>query len=105
MATKKELKEIQGLMDELGGRLQALAVDAGEEALDASSQRVEELRAQLAALMGTARERGRVAVDRAREASKQADKYAHDNPWQVAAGAVVLGVALGYLISSSQRGR
>ncbi|MBU1357389.1 MAG: DUF883 family protein [Gammaproteobacteria bacterium] len=45
-----------------------------------------------------AAEKSKVAAQKAREAASTANAYAHDEPWQIAAGALAVGVLVGLLL-------
>lgn len=103
MATKKELREIRTLMGELGERLASLGNEAQEELMEDSADLVEAIKGRALRGWETAREKGQMAAERAREAGRKADEYVHENPWQTAAGAAALGAVLGFLIGSNRR--
>ena len=73
----------------------------------ASGDRAASLRGDLDRKLRQARERldemQGAALERGREAARQADEYVHDNPWQsieIGAGvAAVIGIAIGVLLS------
>jgi len=39
------------------------------------------------------------AATQAKEAAAAADRYAHDEPWRVASGALIVGALVGFLLS------
>ena len=45
-----------------------------------------------------AAEKSRLAAKKAREAASATNAYAHDEPWQIAAGALAVGVLVGLLL-------
>ena len=61
----------------------------------ALKQRVE---AKLAIARELAAEKSRIAAKRAKDAAQTANAYAHDEPWQIAAGALAVGVLVGLLL-------
>ncbi|MGI4776640.1 MAG: DUF883 family protein [Janthinobacterium lividum] len=63
--------------------------------IKALRQRVE---AKLAIARELAAEKSKLAARRAKEAATTANAYAHDEPWQIAAGALAVGVVAGLLI-------
>jgi ElaB/YqjD/DUF883 family membrane-anchored ribosome-binding protein len=63
--------------------------------LKALRQRVE---TKLAIARELASEKSRVAAKKAKEAASSANAYAHDEPWQIAAGALAVGVLVGLLL-------
>lgn len=72
------------------------ARDGGQEELGKLRSRVQEGAQRL---KDTALERQQQVREAAGRAAEQADDYAHENPWQVAAIAGAVGLLLGVLIS------
>jgi ElaB/YqjD/DUF883 family membrane-anchored ribosome-binding protein len=97
------------------------SIDHGAEHLDAARSDIGSFVDEVLDLLSGARDRGQEELAQLRErvqgsaqrikesaakgqrelraAAKQADDFAHENPWQVAGVAAVLGLALGVLIS------
>ena len=63
--------------------------------LKALRQRVE---TKLAIARELASEKSKVAAKKAKEAAGTANAYAHDEPWQIAAGALAIGVLVGLVL-------
>lgn len=63
--------------------------------LKALRQRVE---TKLAIARELASEKSKVAAKKAKEAADNANAYAHDEPWQIAAAALAVGVLVGLLL-------
>jgi len=63
--------------------------------LKALRQRVE---TKLAIARELASEKSKVAAKKAKDAANTANAYAHDEPWQIAAGALAVGVLVGLLL-------
>ncbi len=63
--------------------------------LKALRQRVE---TKLAIARELASEKSKVAAKKAKEAANTANAYAHDEPWQIAAGALAVGVLVGIVL-------
>lgn len=63
--------------------------------LRALRQRVE---TKLAIARELASEKSKVAAKKAKEAANTANAYAHDEPWQIAAGALAVGVLVGLVL-------
>ncbi len=63
--------------------------------LKALRQRVE---AKLAIARELASEKSKEAAKKAKEAANTANAYAHDEPWQIAAGALAVGLLVGLLL-------
>jgi len=63
--------------------------------LKALRQRVE---TKLAIARELASEKSKVAAKKAKEAADNANAYAHDEPWQIAAAALAVGVLIGLLL-------
>ena len=63
--------------------------------LRALRQRVE---TKLAIARELASEKSKVATKKAKEAANTANAYAHDEPWQIAAGALAIGVLVGLVL-------
>ena len=75
----------------------------GNEELAANPQ-IKALRQRLEAKITIARElaaeKAKIAAQKAKEAANTANAYAHDEPWQIAAGAMAVGLLVGLLIST-----
>ena len=63
--------------------------------LKALRQRVE---AKLAIARELTAEKSKLAARKAREAADNANAYAHDEPWQIAAGALAVGILVGLVL-------
>ncbi|CAN5541081.1 hypothetical protein BH10PSE18_BH10PSE18_03790 [soil metagenome] len=63
--------------------------------IKALRQRVE---TKLAIARELAAEKSKLATLKAKEAATTANAYAHDEPWQIAAGALAFGVLVGLLL-------
>lgn len=63
--------------------------------LRALRQRVE---TKLAIARELASEKSKVAAKKAKEAANTANAYAHDEPWQIAAAALAVGVLVGLVL-------
>ena len=63
--------------------------------IKALRQRVE---AKLAIARELTAEKGKLAAKKAKDAAANANVYAHDEPWQIAAGALAVGLLIGLLI-------
>ena len=63
--------------------------------IKALRQRVE---AKLAIARELAAEKSKIAAKKAKDAASTANAYAHDEPWQIAAGALAAGVLIGLLL-------
>jgi ElaB/YqjD/DUF883 family membrane-anchored ribosome-binding protein len=63
--------------------------------IKALRQRVE---TKLAIARELAAEKSKLATLKAKEAATTANAYAHDEPWQIAAGALAVGVLVGLLL-------
>jgi ElaB/YqjD/DUF883 family membrane-anchored ribosome-binding protein len=63
--------------------------------IKALRQRVE---AKLAIARELAAEKSKIAAKKAKEAASTANAYAHDEPWQIAAGALAVGVLIGLVL-------
>ncbi len=81
-----DVKGVLGKMD--------LAADPQIKAL---RQRVE---AKLAIARELASEKSKLAAKKAKEAASTANAYAHDEPWQIAAAALAVGVLVGLLLGN-----
>ncbi|QNN57579.1 DUF883 domain-containing protein [Diaphorobacter ruginosibacter] len=71
-----------------------------------SSSSLEQLLGDLNTLLSSTRDSARdtivgasdEAVSRARDAAHTTNQYAHDEPWRIAGGALVVGALLGYCL-------
>lgn len=63
--------------------------------LKALRQRVE---TKLAIARELASEKSKIAAKKAKEAASTANAYAHDEPWQIAAGALAVGILVGLVL-------
>ena len=87
-------EEFSHAVDEAQSLLQRAAAEGGE--------RARELRAEVETRLRTARERlhqiQEQATDRARDAAKGADHFAHAHPWQAMGLAAATGLVIGLLM-------
>jgi len=74
--------------------LRATASQAGEKAVAAR----ERIQASLAAAKIKLVEAERAALEKAKEAAKEADEYVHEHPWKAVGIAAAAGLVLGLLI-------
>jgi ElaB/YqjD/DUF883 family membrane-anchored ribosome-binding protein len=87
--------EVGSFVDEVLELLSG-ARDRGQEDLAELRQRVQDSAQRIKETAAKGQRELRAAAE---SAAKQADDFAHENPWQVAGIAAVLGLALGVLIS------
>lgn len=102
MAVSKQTREIRKLLDELSEKLGELGEDASSELMEGSEEWLSDLKDKAVHGWQAARQRSQAALDLAKERGRQADKYAHENPWQVIAGAAAIGAMIGYLMASKR---
>lgn len=74
--------------------LRATASQAGEK-VSAARERIQ---ASLASARIKLTEAERAALEKAKEAAKEADEYVHEHPWQAVGIAAAAGLVLGLLI-------
>jgi ElaB/YqjD/DUF883 family membrane-anchored ribosome-binding protein len=74
--------------------LRATASQAGEKAIAAR----ERIQASLAAAKIKLVEAERAALEKAKQAAKEADEYVHEHPWKAVGIAAAAGLVLGLLI-------
>jgi ElaB/YqjD/DUF883 family membrane-anchored ribosome-binding protein len=74
--------------------LRATASQAGEKAVAAR----ERIQASLAAAKIKLVEAERAALEKAKQAAKEADEYVHEHPWKAVGIAAAAGLVLGLLI-------
>ena len=91
-----------GLKEKVGDKVSDLTEQARAKADDlasAAGEKFDELKGRAQQQMDDLREQAQVRLDdarrRAMEARDRAQRYAHDNPLQVIAGALIFGVLLG----------
>lgn len=102
MNSPRENISKQKLMDDLSA-----VVNDAEELLKATAsqtgERITAVRARAEESLRSAKGRldeAQVAlVDKAKEAAKEADEFAHENPWKTAGIAAAIGLLLGALIT------
>lgn len=74
-----------------------------DQAAATSGEKAAELRERARAQLKVAREKlaqaGDKAIRHGKAAARTTDRYVHDHPWRVIAGALAAGVALGLLIN------
>ena len=99
---EKELKELQKDVDALTHRLKKLGSTAMNDAEDFGHDSVDYLRERMDNARKLWEEKSEELPEMARAKTKKAVEYAHDNPWQVAAGAVAIGLVLGFLASRNR---
>jgi ElaB/YqjD/DUF883 family membrane-anchored ribosome-binding protein len=73
----------------------AVVEDIASDVKGVLRQRVE---AKLAIARELAAEKSKIAAKKAKDAASTANAYAHDEPWQIAAGALAVGVLVGLLL-------
>ena len=93
-ATDRILDDLRRVVDDAEGLMRETANVAGERAQDARARAAESLRQARERLQGVEEE----MVTRARDATKHADRYVRDNPWQSIGVAAGVGLLLGLLI-------
>lgn len=103
MAGKRDLAEIRNIMEELTDRLTNLSDEAKLALLEESGALVSAVRDKAGDMLTRAREKTQEVTDKARAAGKQADEYAHDEPWKVAAGAALVGALIGFAMASRRK--
>ena len=86
--------ELENLVSDVKGMLSNKELDAMPQ-IKALRKRVDE---SLTAVRETAVETAHEAARKARQAAATANEYAHDEPWQVAGGALAVGILLGFLL-------
>jgi ElaB/YqjD/DUF883 family membrane-anchored ribosome-binding protein len=92
--TRKLMDDLKTVVADAEALMAATASDASERARDARKRATESVghaRARLDALEAQLKAR-------ATEAADQADRYVHDNPWQVIAVAAGVGALVGILL-------
>ncbi|WP_038210216.1 DUF883 family protein [Xenophilus azovorans] len=85
---------VEDLASDVKGVLSSKELESVPQ-VKALKQRVE---AKLAIARELAAEKSRIAAKRAKDAAQTANAYAHDEPWQIAAGALAVGVLVGLLL-------
>ncbi|MGJ7579640.1 glycine zipper domain-containing protein [Variovorax sp. RHLX14] len=85
---------VEDMANDVKGVLGTMDLAANPQ-IKALRQRVE---AKLAIARELAAEKSKLAAKKAKEAASTANAYAHDEPWQIAAGALAVGVLVGLLI-------
>jgi len=104
------MKTLGNTCDRLASGLHSLTSQA-EDLLKATAQASEEgivaardrLAEQVEHLRSEVTRAQRAAMQRARVAAVATDRYVHDEPWKVIAGALIAGALLGYLGASTRR--
>ena len=93
--TPNNTTELENLVTDVQGLLSSAELDAVPQ-IKALRKKIDE---SLCVVRETAVDAAQEAARRAREAASTANTYAHDEPWQVAGGALAVGVLLGFLLS------
>lgn len=86
--SSNEFRNLQRQVEEIYTKIKDFGEDGLEIVEDDAKQTIANLKAKL-----------RVARDQIVSTGHKADDYAHENPWQIAAGGVVVGILVGMLIS------
>jgi ElaB/YqjD/DUF883 family membrane-anchored ribosome-binding protein len=94
-----KLEHLLDDMRQVVTRAETLLAEGGEKLGDARAGFASRLRHAKDALSDLEHE----AAWRARRAARRADRYAHDNPWQVAGVGVTIGLIVGVLIGAFTR--
>lgn len=95
---ERELKELRAQVKELTSRIAELSGDVLEEAEEAGEDYWNRMRDTMRDVREQWGERARFAREQGKEGWKRTDRYAHDHPWQLVAGAAAVGVLLGMLM-------
>ncbi len=93
--TTIELAELQKQVDKLNEQLRELT--------ETEKDVIDNAREKLTRAVDTLKDRGAKAGKEVRRMAKQADEYAHENPWQIAAAAAVVALAAGWVIGRARR--
>ncbi len=93
--TNIELTELQKQVDKLNDQLR--------EFTEGEKEVVEQAREKLTRAVDSLKDRGVKLSKDARRISKQADEYAHENPWQIAGAVALVALAAGLVIGRSRR--
>lgn len=86
---------VEDIGNDVKGVLDNIELAANPQ-IKALRQRVE---AKVAIARELAAEKSKLAAKKAKEAATSANAYAHDEPWQIAAGALAVGLLVGLLLS------
>jgi len=70
---------------------------ASKDEIRKLKQRVE---SKMSVVRELAAEKSRVAAQKAKDAARTANVYAHDEPWQIAGAALAVGVLVGLVLGS-----
>lgn len=93
--SQKVMSELRGLAADTEELIEQVADQSSSSIVAARDKAREAITRARAGLSGLAH----TGAVRAREASKAADHYVHDNPWRIIAGAAILGLIAGALIA------
>lgn len=86
------LSDVKGDVDKLVGDVRALL---SVKELD-SIPEIKRIRERMDEGVGMAKDSAARALAQTRHTAACTDKYAHDEPWQIAGAALAIGVVLGY---------
>jgi ElaB/YqjD/DUF883 family membrane-anchored ribosome-binding protein len=92
---EKLMEDLRLVVEDAEELLRATANQAGEGAAVARARIQENLQVVKARLVSAQD----TAIERTREAAKEADQYVHDNPWQAVGVAACVGAIVGMLIA------
>jgi ElaB/YqjD/DUF883 family membrane-anchored ribosome-binding protein len=90
---ERELKALREQVAQITERIQELVGEGGEKAEELLEEGWKPLRENLQ----SARRAWEEKVHQGQEKMKEADRFAHERPWQLIAGAVGVGLLLGML--------
>lgn len=94
---QREFDELKAQFERLQDQLERFLKEAGSEVGEEIHPRMEAARERFVQTVDTVKRKARDAQEEMQRRAKMADQYAHENPWQVAAGAALLGALLGAL--------
>jgi len=89
----------QGELERLVGDLRRLLLNKDLDGIPEIKQLRQRLDDGLHSVRESAVRAAQDAATQAKEAAAAADRYAHDEPWRVASGALVVGALVGFLLS------
>lgn len=94
---QREFEELKAQLGRLEDQLERFLKEAGAEAHEGFQPHMEAARERFAQAVDTVKSKARHAQEEMRRRAQMADAYAHENPWQIAAGAALVGALIGAL--------
>lgn len=99
MSASKNLEaRANAVVEDLAEDVKAVLSDAELASKEEVIKLKQRMDSKLTVVRALAAEKSRVAAQKAKEAARTANVYAHDEPWQIAGAALAVGVLVGLVL-------